>query len=231
MKINRIIVHRCLFFLILWFSCSPDDSVYNPCLTHLRIDNPRPSQHSLNWMPAFGGPQLIYQTLSGKEITLEPSTEQFYRESLHSNFNISCPQDTSQISKVDYTSLEYQNVYYVSSPIGQLAAIQISLDVLVDELNSDLDDIKLVDFLKIDFIIRLSSSTTKSVRVLQFPVLDRGYIQSFPYDYKLHNSIQLNNINYRNVFSNYEINEQILVYYNDSGLIGFEFDGEIYTKQ
>ncbi len=219
-----------ILLFLMYLSCSQEEADYNPCLVNRRIEDPRPSQHSLEWLPDFSNGQNIYGTNSNEKINFESVFHQEFSESLQSSFKIQCPQDSTQCSKVNYTSFEYINSYNVSSPTGNLAAIKISLDVLVDELNSNLDDIKIFDYLKIDFIIRLSSSTYKTIGVLQFPVLDRGYEQMFPYNYKFLPSIVLNNTIYKNVYCNYENVEQLKVYYNETGLVAFEINGTLYRR-
>jgi hypothetical protein len=127
-------------------------------------------------------------------------------------------------SSIYYTILEYQNKFDVIEGNTNLSAIDINIDVLLDEKTSDLDDAQLADVLKIIFHFK----NAIPYLVLQFPILDRGYATALENTYEFQSSLSLRNKTFTRVYFNYENNEELKAYYSESGLLGFEIQNELF---
>ncbi len=232
-NLNKVFTYKfwiiCLCCLFIQ-SCQKEENTFNPCSIHFQYDPYTPASKSLDWIPYFENQELLFSNNKGVTIKLKRVINNEIAESLKSFFKIRCPHDSLQTSIIDYTTFEYRNQFIVTEGETTLLAIDIHVDVILDNQNSNLVDVKLADILILDFKIKKSGGNETTSTVLQFPILDRGYKEALAFGYIFYSSILLNNIFFTEVFSNYENNEQLRVYYSIQGLLGFEIQGDLFIK-
>lgn len=222
-----------IFYLQIFFtSCRNEESVYNPCLKHYQTEDFRPSNVSLSWAVFLDHQNLIFENENGEQTKFTVTTANEITESLKSLFIIVCPEDSFQTSEVNYKTFEYLTICNKTEGKTSLNAILVHLDVILDELHSNLDKVKLADIVNIDFRVKPNgSSDSTTTRILEFPVLERGYKDALSAAYLHLDSIQLNHQVFYDVYYNYDNSEQLKVYYSRAGLLAFQIDGELFVKK
>lgn len=216
----------CVFLL----SCNKEEPVYNACLRHFQLEALTPATKSLDWIPYSENHVLLFSNDKGSIIKLTRMNLNEIRESLKSFIKIPCPNDSLQTTYIDYITFEYQNKFIVTEGNTSLSEIEMNVDVILDERNSNLDDPKLADILKLNFRFKKPGQAESTLKVLEFPILDRGYIDALSMGYLYHPSVTLHSKSFAEVFTNYENDEQIKAYYSINGLLGFEMQGDLFVK-
>jgi hypothetical protein len=219
-----------VLFCLTLLSCNKDDQVYNACLKRFQYENLIPSTRSLEWIPYGENQVLLFSNDKGSIIKLIRKSYNEVNESLKSFIQIPCPNDSLQTAYIDYSTLEYQNIFVVAEGNTTLTEIDMNVDVILDEKHSNLDDAKLADILKLNFKFKKSSQVELNQKVLEFPILDRGYTDALALAYLFYSSVILHSKSYSEVYTNYENEEQIKAYYSINGLLGFEIQGDLFVK-
>jgi len=220
--IGCLILRVFVFSTFLFTNCMPSDSGFDPCSRHYELDSLEPAEASTHWIPYFTGQMLQAKSLAIGVIPFRVDSVPILINSERSFFEIPCYEDSLKINRVFYTSLMYQCKLINLSKLLAVREIHISLYVLLDELNSKLDKLKLADILEVDFILSEAGQSNTKRMVIQFPVLDRGFANTFKSNFKFDPELILGGKIFKNVYSNYEINDKLKVYYSDLGILGFE---------
>ena len=221
-----------LFLILLTFNflnCSNSDADFDPCTRHYELEALKPAEFSNQWIPYFKGQILQAKSNNAAPIPFQVDSFPILIHGDRSFFEIPCYEDSTKTNRVFYSSLAYQCKLVNQSKLLDLREIHISLYVLLDELESKLDKLKLADILEIDFVLMDTGISNTKRFILQCPVLDRGFANAFKSNYKFDSNLTLNGKTFLNVYSNYELADKFKVYYSDQGILGFEMpDGSFY---
>lgn len=216
----------CALFLT---NCNALESEFEPCSRHYELEALKPAEFSTNWIPYHNGQILVAKNQSGSTIPFRVDSFPMISKSERSYFEIPCYEDSSKTNQVFYTSMVYQGRLINQTASFAIREIHITLYVFLDEINSQLDQLKLADILEIAFVLNNSKPSGEKVLTLRFPVLDRGISTLYKSNYTFYPELIVAGKKLQQVYTNYEINEKFKVFYSDQGLLGFELpDGNQY---
>lgn len=214
---------------MILINCNTSEFEYDPCKRHYELESLKPSEHSTNWIPYHTGQTLFFTDQSGSTIRFKVDSFPIISKTDRSFFDIPCYEDSTKSNQVFYSSLVYQAKLINQTAFFSIREIYITLYVFLDELNSQLDQLKMADILEISFVLNNSNPPDEKILILKFPVLDRGVSNIFKSNYTFFPELIVAGKKLQQVYSNYEINEKFKVFYSDKGLLGFELpDGNQY---
>ncbi|MBK6545605.1 MAG: hypothetical protein IPG12_10100 [Saprospiraceae bacterium] len=227
----RVVKRYYLYFLpiSIVFSCSLEDTPYNPCSKVYNTETLQVASRSRDWVNFTKLQELKYinQFNDTMMLTVTHLFEPVDGNSLQ--FKILCPEDSLQMSVVNYSTRVLFSKLTNSTKFSKLLAIEFSLDVVVDETKSNLDDIQMADVLQIYIQLKNPPLDPKRILVLQIPILDRGFQDALLGTYAFFNTIKLGKYQFANVYSNYENEDQLKVYYSNQGLIAFDIENNLFV--
>ena len=215
-----------LLFLGLWVliltNCNVPESDFEPCSRHYELESLRPAEVSFDWIPYHSGQILIASSQTGATCPFRVDSFPIISKSERSFFEIPCYEDSSKTNQVFYASRVYQCKLINQTALVAIREIHITLYVFLDELNSQLDQLKMADILEISLVINNGTQADEKVHTLKFPVLDRGISNLFKSNYAFDPELIVAGKKLQQVYSNYETNEKYKIFYSVQGLLGFE---------
>lgn len=227
-SIYQPLVFICIGFAVLIFKhCKTDEEVYNSCKKRYQLEILLPATSSLDWVPFNENKELFFSNAAGKKMRLKQQQFHQLEESKNSHYKIPCPRDSMQFSSVYYSTHRYVSTYIFEDTSLNIQSLDIFVDVLLDELTSNLDKFNLLDVLEVE-AQQIKPQT--NLQLLEIPILDRGYHNALLTGSEFYSSLILNQQNFTNVFVNYENSEQIKIYYSPQGLVAFEIEAQLYTR-
>ncbi len=222
----RILTFRwnrfCVVLISIFWACNQEGSLSNPCTRHFELESLKPSDYSKVWLPYQTGQNLIFRNNQSETMLFLVDQTNVPLKSDRKVFYVPCYEDSTQLNDVYYTDLSYQTSWINKDSTSNLRSILIERSVIIDDQTSRLDQLNLADILSIRFHLRLPDRSVYEFGVLQFPVFYRGYTHALKSSYSYSSSVEIAGMIFQNVYSNYENNEHLKVYYTENGLVGFE---------
>ncbi|MBK9107210.1 MAG: hypothetical protein IPM92_02215 [Saprospiraceae bacterium] len=223
-SLKNVLSFICCVFL---FSCDPNnDEDYKPCLTPFRLEAFWPANVSFEWIPYHQNIYYTFKHSSTDSLQFQLSQFREPQDFLQSNFFVICPQDSHQMKPVDYILKSYRFTLKNTNPSQELSKIQLQLATLLDERNSSYDKVLLADILTISATLK----TDGDFPLLQFPVLDRGFIPHNNIRFLYQDSLYLDQKLLYSVYYNDENPFQIQIFYTNSGIEAIRFKNKFYFR-
>ncbi|MBK8954888.1 MAG: hypothetical protein IPM34_04935 [Saprospiraceae bacterium] len=215
-----------LSFHALQSCTNSSDDLYNPCVIPLKLETFWPANSSLDWIKELPDQILRFKSRTEDSLSFQLTEYKKVLDIDHSQFYIVCPQDSLQKRPVGYSTKSYLFKYNNLNKAHPVNAINIQLTVVLDERHSTYDGPLLADLLNFSISIENSGE----IQLMQFPVLDRGFIPFNTIRYLYKDDLMLGQNSIKSVYYNDDNAHQFNIYYTDQGFGAIRFLQNIYWK-
>ncbi|HEX5625657.1 MAG TPA: hypothetical protein VFX48_06565 [Saprospiraceae bacterium] len=219
-----------LFLAVFLFgaACHREEPSYDPCAKTLQTDALWPAAVSRDWAPLPDSGILVFRNETGKAIRFRIFEHLVPGPTGSSFFTLPCARDPKRKQNVNFSTFGYRSEWINTDSLHPIRSVIMLVDVLLDPFNSQLDQLRLSDVLRIQLTLRESEETF--FELLAIPILDRGYPEALSGSYRYTAQLMLGGQSFQQVFSNYENSRQITAYCQPTGLLALQFGQELFLR-
>jgi len=216
-----------LLLVIACDGCRQPADDYDPCSVALQLEVLQPSTLSFQWVPYPPQAHLVFVAEQDTLLLRVTSEDGPPCEPTFGNFDILCPNDSSQNRRVNYQSLARCFELSNADELSEFRSVEIALRAWLDERRSTIDRLLLSDVMEVSFVYAKGARRN----ILRFPVLDRGFGDVFTNEFRFDPVLVVNGKRLEEVYHSAASDPEEDAYYTPSGLAAIRHRGKVFLLQ